>query len=177
MKIISFLILIVTSSFLVVKSHSPENIDPTSKNITVKAQIDSSENSISGVWEVEKLHHVILGKYSEYERGKSNSTNIDYDNLRFTFYEDGTGEHVNQFKETYPCYWSFTSTEQNGLELTVTGTTYNWEMLEITDKHLYASVRLTVSGTQDNLETFRLVKVGAKSSEKCDSKDKLISMH
>jgi hypothetical protein len=165
MKLLSLLCFLATSPFVANKIDPTNNIDPEQKNIAVKAPQSKPVVSISGVWVVEKLHHVVFGKYSAYERNKSNNTDIPYDNLQFTFYENGTGMHTDQFKKTYPFQWRFTSPDQQSLELTVNGTTYNWDMLSITDKYLYSSVHLNIGGNTDNVETFRLVKVGAAITE------------
>ncbi len=112
-------------------------------------------------WEVDQLIHVISCQYSTYTRGASNTTGINYDNLRFVFKTDGTGTTTDASGNTLPLTWQFATTDQRTITLTVNSTTpYTWNMVEIVGKYLHATAGpLTVSGNSNNMESFRLVQV------------------
>jgi hypothetical protein len=117
---------------------------------------------VQKTWKVDQLHHIIACTYSSYVSGGANTTGIDYDKLRFTFNSNGTGTHINQFGNSYTTTWQFTSSDKRNLAMTVnaaTPSTFTWDMVEIADNYLHASVNLTIAGDSDNIETFRLVQV------------------
>ncbi len=109
-------------------------------------------------WKVDQLSHVIGCKYSSYIDGLSNTTGVQYQNLKFTFNSDGTGINVDQFGSSNSITWKFLSLERD-LQINVLGTnpiTYMWQMVELTPGYLHATVNLTISGSPDNMESFRL---------------------
>ena len=110
-------------------------------------------------WRVDKLLHVIGATFSSYSLGGTNTTGIDYDKLRFTFKADGTGTHIDQNGQTKSFTWHFLAADKRMLSLTLDATTYTWDMLEIADNYLHASVNLTIGGNSNNLESFRLIQV------------------
>lgn len=117
---------------------------------------------VQKTWKVDRLHHVIGGKYSTYTNGGINTTGTTYDVLRFTFKSDGTGTHTNENGATYQTTWQFSSADKRTLVLNVkapTPFTNTWEMVELAGNYLHASTVLTVSGNSNNIETFRLVQI------------------
>jgi hypothetical protein len=110
-------------------------------------------------WRVDKLHHVIGGTYSSYTSGGANTTGINYNLLRFTFNSNGSGVHIDQNGVTKNFTWQFSTPDKRTLLLTLDATTYTWDMLEIADNYLHASVNLTIGGNSNNIETFRLIQV------------------
>lgn len=110
-------------------------------------------------WRVDKLHHVIDGKYASYVWGGENTTGVDYDKLRFTFKADGTGTHVTADGINHPLVWAFTTSDQREMEITAVKATYTWQMVEIEGKYLHASVNINLTTGSDNVETFRLIQV------------------
>jgi hypothetical protein len=110
-------------------------------------------------WRMDKLHHVISGQYSSYTNGGTNTTGINYDNLTFKFNANGTGVTTDQNGASYNLTWQFTSTDKRSLQLTATGRTDNWEMVEISENYLHASVNLILGASTDNIETFRLKQI------------------
>lgn len=122
-----------------------------------------SEILVSKTWKVDKLHHVINNQYSSFDLASGlNTTGVPYDVLRFKFNADGTGTHVNQTGNNYNLTWAFTDAAQRKLRITVDfspSITYEWDMVELNGSYLHASTQLTVSGSSDNLETFRLVQI------------------
>ena len=114
---------------------------------------------VAKTWKVSKLHHVLSGKYSSYTNGGTNTTGSNYDVMRFVFKADGTGTNVTVDGATLPFTWQFLSTDKRSLSLTLNGTTVTWDMLEIVDNYLHASVNLTISGNSNNVETFRLIQI------------------
>jgi hypothetical protein len=110
-------------------------------------------------WKVDKLHHVISGQYSSYTNGGANTTGINYNNLRFTFNSNGTGIYVDQAGASNNLTWQFTSTDKRSLQITAAGRTDTWDMLEIADNYLHASVNLNLNGNTNNIETFRLIQI------------------
>lgn len=113
----------------------------------------------SKVWKVDKLHHIVSGQYSYYERGVSNTTGIDYDKLRFTFNKNGSGTHINNEGTFYNFKWQFNTKDKRILSLTINGQTQIWDMLEIANKYLHTSANLTIGGDNNNIETFRLIQI------------------
>lgn len=116
---------------------------------------------VEKTWKVDKLHHVINGAYSAYIDGGANTTVTAYQNLRFTFNADGTGVHVNEDGNTFSFTWVL-SADQRSLTLNVSfavPTTYTWDMVEIADNYLHASVNLVIAGNSGNIETFRLIQI------------------
>jgi hypothetical protein len=114
---------------------------------------------INKTWQVDKLHHVINGEFSDYTRNGENNTGIKYNNLRFTFYADGTAIHIDENGKSYNATWKFTSSDMRTLAFTINGHTDTWEMVEISGKYLHASAHLIISGDPNNIETFRLVQI------------------
>ena len=114
---------------------------------------------VSKTWKVDKLSHVISGQYSSYANGGTNTTGINYDNTRFTFKENGTGTNIDASGTTYSFIWQFTSTDKRTMQLTLNGTTNTWDMLEITDNYLHATVNLILGGNSNNIEAFRLKQI------------------
>ena len=114
---------------------------------------------VAKVWQVDKLHHVINGQYSAYERGVANTTKINYDKLRFTFNKNGSGTHINNEGDFYNFTWRFISKDKRSLCLTINGQTQIWDMLEINGKYLHTSANLNIAGDLNNVETFRLIQM------------------
>lgn len=114
---------------------------------------------VGKTWKVDKLHHVIAGQYSSYTSGGTNTTGISYDKMRFTFNTNGTGTTVDQNGASHNFTWQFTSIDKRSLQLTTTGRTDNWEMVEIADNYLHASVNLILGANSNNVETFRLIQI------------------
>lgn len=114
---------------------------------------------VAKTWRVDRLHHVIDGQFSSYTNGGTNSTGINYDVIRFTFNANGTGTLIDQTGTTNVLSWQFTSTDKRSMIVTVAGRTDNWEMVEIADNYLHASVNLILGSSTDNVETFRLKQI------------------
>jgi hypothetical protein len=114
---------------------------------------------VAKTWRVDKLHHVISGQYSSYAYGGTNSTGINYDTLRFTFSSNGMGTYIDQSGKSNNFTWQFTSTDKRSMQVTVNGHTDNWDMVEIADNYLHASVNLILSTGSNNIETFRLKQI------------------
>jgi len=110
-------------------------------------------------WRVDQLIHVITGQYSAYLLGGTNTTGINYDNLRFTFKADGTGTTTDQFGTVYNLSWHFTTPDQRTMSITTNSITYTWSMVELAGTYLHATAGpLTVSGNANNMEAFRLIQ-------------------
>jgi len=110
-------------------------------------------------WRVDQLSHVIGGVYSSYIGGGINTTGIPYDKLRFSFKPDGTGNNIDQFGISYQFVWHFATPDKRSIEITVLSATqisYTWQMVEITTDYIHATVQLTINGSSNNLESFRL---------------------
>src|SRR2546423_13678461 len=56
---------------------------------------------VQKTWKVDQLLHVISCQYSSYIDGGANTTGVPYENLRFKFNADGTGNHVDQFVNSH----------------------------------------------------------------------------
>jgi hypothetical protein len=130
----------------------------TNSHIQSNNELKTDQVIVQSEWRVDRLHHVIFGKYSEYERNGINTTGTNYDKLRFTFHSDGTGIHVNENGKSVEFTWKFTSEDKHSLALTEYGRTDNWQMVDIKGNYMYASVNLVLNGDPNNIETFRLVK-------------------
>lgn len=131
-----------------------------SKNANAQTPTKTRDQIIvEKTWRVDKLVHVIGGTFSSYSLGGANTTGTDYNKLRFTFNADGTGIHINQNGETKNFTWQFSTPDKRTLSLTLEGVTYTWDMLEIADNYLHATVNLTISGDANNLESFRLIQI------------------
>src|ERR1700682_3217644 len=129
--------------------------DAAAQTITTPAPT-KDEILVAKTWRVDRLHHVISGQYSSYTNGGTNTTGINYDNLRFKFNANGTGVLTDQNSTSYDFTWQFTSTDKRSLQIIATGRTDNWEMVEISENYLHASVNLILGSSSDNIETFRL---------------------
>lgn len=133
--------------------------DSVAQTTTPPPPPTKDEILVAKTWQVDKLHHVIAGQYSSYTSGGTNSTGINYDAVRFTFNANGTGIMIDQTGTNKVFSWQFTSTDKRSLKITVAGLTDNWEMLEIVDNYLHASVNLILGTSTNNIETFRLKQV------------------
>ena len=114
---------------------------------------------VAKTWKMDRLHHVISGQYSSYTNGGTNTTGINYDNLTFKFNANGTGVLTDQNSTSYNFTWQFTTTDKRNLQVTAAGRTDNWEMVEISENFLHASVNLILGASTDNIETFRLKQI------------------
>jgi hypothetical protein len=114
---------------------------------------------VAKTWRVDKVHHVISGLYSSYTLGGTNSTGINYDALRFTFNANGSGTNIDQTGTSYSFTWHFTSDDKRSLQVTVNGRTDDWDMVEMADNYLHASVNLHLGTDSNNIETFRLKQI------------------
>jgi hypothetical protein len=130
----------------------------TANGVSIKKEVSRAANLTNGTWIVDKLHHVILGEYSEYTRDIRNTTGIKYENLEFTFFQNGTGIHKNQNGMEYDLIWKFNEDDVRSLNLTVNNHTDKWEMFEIVGDYLYASSNLNIDGDRNNIESFRLIR-------------------
>ena len=138
-------------------SCTKESTTPGTKTDTV---LTRTQILTQKTWQVDQLIHVISGVYSTYTRGGTNGTGTNYDNLRFTFKADGTGTHTDAAGSTYPTTWQFSTTDQRTLKLAVNGTTYTWNMVELSGNYMHATAGpLTVSGNSNNMESFRLIQI------------------
>ena len=115
---------------------------------------------LAKTWKVAQLHHVISNTYSTYTNGGVNTTGINYDNLRFTFNSGGTGTHIDPSGNSHTMSWQFTTSDKRTLQLTLdNGSSSLWQMVQIADNYLNASVQLTISGNSNNIETFQLIQI------------------
>ncbi|MEJ7741004.1 MAG: hypothetical protein WKF97_26600 [Chitinophagaceae bacterium] len=134
----------------------------TTAQTTTTPVLTKEQILVQKEWKVDRLHHVLGGAYSSYSDGGTNTTRIPYEKLRFTFNSNGTGIYIDQFGSSYPTNWKFTTADKRALTLTVNAAapfTNYWEMVEIADNYLHASVNLTISGNSNNIETFRLIQM------------------
>jgi hypothetical protein len=111
---------------------------------------------VAKTWKVDKLSHVISGQYSSYTSGGGNTTGVNYDNTRFTFKDNGTGINIDATGTTYNFTWQFTSADKRTLQLTLNGRTDTWDMVEIADNYLHATVNIILGANTNNIEAFRL---------------------
>jgi hypothetical protein len=148
------------TSFCVLMSCT-KTTTPTPAPPEVK-QLTKTEILTQKPWQVEELIHDISSTNTQYIRGGINTTGINYDLMRFVFKADGTGSHTDQTGSTYSLTWHFVSTAQQDLEMTVnlpTTTTYQWNLLQIADSTVNATVKIKDNKYGDILESFRLVQV------------------
>lgn len=112
-------------------------------------------------WKVDQLHSVINGSYASYFSGGTNTTGVNYDNLRYTFNADGTAIYVDENGITRSATWQFTSTDQRTIKFTISSSSSPniWQMAEISGTYLHATENFTVSGNTNNLHSFRLVQI------------------
>lgn len=115
---------------------------------------------VAKTWKVDQLHSVINGVYASYSNGGTNTTGVNYDNLRYTFNADGTGIYVDQHNETHSVTWQFTSDDKRAIKFAISGKVPdNWEMVEIAGNYLHATENFTVGSNTNNLHSFRLVQM------------------
>ncbi len=126
---------------------------------TTTTTLTKEQILVQKTWKVDQLHHVIGCIYSSYTNGGTNTTGISYEKLRFTFNSNGTGTHVDQSGNSYPLTWQFINADKRSLSLRLNNLQYTWDMVEVADNYLHASVNLTVSGNSNNIETFRLIQI------------------
>lgn len=156
MKNFALLLVAFTASICLFTSCTKTTTPPEDKHLTKK------EILVQKPWKVDELIHNISGTNTQYIRGGINTTGIDYDLLRFVFKADGTGSHTDQFGNTYSLTWKFLTPAEQDLELTVnlpTTTTYQWNLVEIADTTLHATVKIQDNKFGDILESFRMTQV------------------
>ena len=130
------------------ETHTPQNPFLSKAEILVK-----------GTWQVDEVMHNISCENTHYIRNISNTTGVDYDKLRFTFKADGSGTHVDQFGATHSLSWEFVSSDKRNIKLTILDSSpvvYNWNLVEITNDAVHATVSIILEKTQV-LESFRMV--------------------
>lgn len=127
--------------------------------VSKKDSLTKQQILVAKSWKVDKLHHVISGQYSEYTDGGTNTTGVNYGNVKFTFNADGTGTTLNEAGTSFPMTWAFTAPDERTLQVTATGRTDTWDMVEISGNYLHASVHLILNSGSDNIETFRLIQI------------------
>ncbi|MGN6493596.1 MAG: hypothetical protein ACTHLE_16465 [Agriterribacter sp.] len=124
------------------------------------ATLTKDEILVAKNWKIDQLHSVIDGTYAMYSNGGTNTTGVDYHNVRYTFNADGTGTYVDQYNDSYAITWQFTSADKRSIKFTRSGKSPdNWEMVEIADKYLHATQNFTVGSNTNNLHSFRLVQI------------------
>lgn len=136
---------------------------PTCKNEkTQKSDIPvaAEEEKMEGKkWIVDELIHNTNCTNSHYIRGVKNTTDVNYDNMYFTFKKNGTGTHTDQYGQTHRVTWKFDKSDRRTIYLTVHLTSdidFVWRMVEISDNKIYATTAIQQPGT-DILESFRLI--------------------
>lgn len=112
-------------------------------------------------WKLDQLHRVINGSYASYFNGGTNTTGVNYDNLRYTFNADGTGVYVDENGTTRSATWQFTASDQRTIKFTISGYSSPniWQMVEISGNYLHATENFTVGSNTNNLHSFRLVQI------------------
>ena len=157
-KLISSILMTVFSMTMILFQYGCKK-ESTTQTATQTSTLTKEQILVAKTWKIDKLHHVILGQYSSYTNGGSNSTGINYNNLRFTFNPNGTGTHIDQNNTSYNFTWQFTSIDKRILQITINGQSGIWDMVEITDNYLHASSNLNIGGNVNNVETFRLIQI------------------
>ena len=108
-------------------------------------------------WKVDELLHNVSCQNSHYKRGGENTTGITYDVLRFTFNANGTGTHINQDGTVYTTAWRFLTSDDRNLEISLNGgSTFEWNLVEITDSTVHGTVAF-INKESPMLESFRLI--------------------
>ena len=112
-------------------------------------------------WKVDQLHSSLSGVYASYFNGGTNTTGINYDNLRYTFNADGTGTYIDQNNTSHIMTWEFTSTDKREMKVTITGSSAPdvWQMVEIAGNYLHATEHFTIGSNTNNLHSFRLIQI------------------
>lgn len=121
--------------------------------------LSKTEMLIKYTWQVDELMHMVSCQNTSYVRGGSNTTGTNYNVMRFTFNANGTGTHTSETGQTYTTAWQFASANERKIALTVNTSTpisFQWNMVEITDSAVHATV--AINGPI--LESFRLTPVG-----------------
>jgi hypothetical protein len=137
--------------FLSCEKENPKN-PPTT-------QLSKKEILVSKSWEVDELLHNVSCENSHYMRGGENTTGITYDVLRFTFNANGTGTHINQDGTAYTTTWQFLTNDDRNLRISLNGgSTFDWNLVEITDSTVHGTVSFITEGS-NILESFRLVPI------------------
>src|SRR5688572_837335 len=124
-KIVMNSLVLIVFSMILFQFSCKKEATPQTTTLT-KDQILTAKT-----WKVDKLHHVISGQYSSYTNGGANTTGINYSNLRFTFNSNGTGAYVDKAGVSSNFTWQFASTDKRTLQITESGRTDTWDMLEI----------------------------------------------
>ena len=135
---------------------------------TCNKKIESVNNSGKGlskteimagkVWQVDELIHNVGCNNSHYIRGVKNTTDVNYDNMQFTFGMDGQGTHTDQYGQVHPTSWKFDKKDDKTIYLTVhlsADINFTWRMVEANDAMIYGTTAVRVDGG-DILESFRL---------------------
>lgn len=112
-------------------------------------------------WYMDQVDNVIDGVFTEYKRGKKNTTGVAYQNFKIVFRKDGTATHTDEKGNSYPARWKFTDASQTELVYTVyfknTTVTNTWEMFEVNDKYLYSTTHLSNTAGDNDIEVIRMI--------------------
>jgi hypothetical protein len=127
---------------------------------TPASTLTKTEILVAKPWKLDQLHSVIDGVYASYFDGGTNTTGVNYQNLRYTFNADGTGTYVDQFSHSFAITWQFTASNQREMRFTISGRTPDiWQMVEISGNYLHATENFKIGSNTNNLESFRLVQI------------------
>lgn len=109
--------------------------DPVEPPVLTKKEI-----LVKNTWQVDEIQRSIEGVNSYYIKGGTNTTGVNYNLIRLTFNNDGTGSYIDEVGISHTTTWKFTSANEYNMELKVgppSAQTFNWTLVEITEKALY----------------------------------------
>jgi len=94
--------------------------DCSRKNNAPGTAVKNIEEIMTGCsWQVDELIRNIHCENSHYLKGHKNTTNVYYDNMRFSFRKNGKGTHTDQFGKMHQTSWQFDKSAKNTIHLTV----------------------------------------------------------
>lgn len=154
--IMKVLLFIISGSVIGYSTCNKSQYENTSAGITPAMTMKGK------IWEVDELLHNVSGKNSHYIRGVKNSTDVNYDKMSFTFEEDGSGTHTDQYGVTHKTSWKFDKQNDKTMHLTVhlnVDLDFTWRMVEVNANSIYATTAIYNKRGNDILESFRLKPV------------------
>jgi hypothetical protein len=151
-RLLSFAMILLSATLVSCEKDNDNNPD---KPLT-KAQI-----LVKHAWQLDEVLINNGGQNGHYVRNVENSTGINYDAVKITFSENGTGTYTTDQGQTFPATWKFTTSDGQNMEFSVSYpsvVTYKWNLVVITEKEFHNTTAVS-SGGSDLLVSARYVPV------------------
>ena len=118
------------------KNDTPDPVPPTNKELLT-----------AKTWQIGETYQNVTGTRIHYLRGGENTSGVNMGVIKLKFNSDGTGTNTDISGTTYNMTWSFTSSDETNLRLTVNGSViYDWYFVDIEADFLFANTNVSTDG-------------------------------